>query len=50
MIPLSFLLNGDKMRRRLAQILEQAEASEVEQQKEHEGKREAILPRTGTFE
>lgn len=50
MISLSFLLDGDKMRKRLAQILEQAEMREGEQQKEHEGKREAIVPRTSTFE
>ena len=38
------------MRQRLAQILEQAQNMETNQDKDHETRREANLPRTGTFE
>ena len=50
MIRLSFLLSGDKMRQRLAQMLEQAQVTESNQDKEHEVRREANLPRAGAIE
>lgn len=47
---MSFLLDGDKMRKRLAQILEQAAESESRNSRDNEGRREQSVPRTSTFE
>lgn len=47
---MSFLLNGDKMRERLAQILAQAQEDEVNQDKQHESRRERNVSRTGVIE
>lgn len=35
---MSFLLNGDKMRQRLAQILAQAETNELNQEQHNDGR------------
>ncbi len=50
MIFLSFLLNGDKMRQRLAQILAQAEASELNQEQHNEGRNQVQLSHTSSSE
>lgn len=47
---LSFLLNGEKMRQRLAQILSQAVETELDQEEDHEARRNESLSRAGTFE
>lgn len=47
---MSFLLNGDKMRERLAQILAQAQEDETNQDKQQEVSREQRISRTSTVE
>lgn len=47
---MSFLLNGDKMRERLAKMLELAQDAENTQEKNDDGRRSSGIPRTGTFE
>jgi hypothetical protein len=47
---LSFLLNGDKMRQRLAQILEQAEEKEIHDHHEGEVRNDRGISHSGTFE
>jgi len=47
---LSFLLNGEKMRQRLAQILEQTEESQMSGEDKNENRNKSNISRTSAFE